>query len=124
MEWLVERLKVDPASAIPPFDQVRRAIVDAVHDGRLSAGSRLTTVRELAGGLGIAANTVARAYRELEIAGVVETRGRRGTFVACSDPTDVRMTAAAQVFAQTARTLGLDRNRAVRYLDTAFGEPD
>ncbi|MCB0924471.1 MAG: GntR family transcriptional regulator [Mycobacterium sp.] len=124
MEWLAERLTIDAASGAPPFDQVRRVITAAVHDGRLPAGTRLPTVRELAATLGLAVNTVARAYRELETAGVVETRGRRGTFVACSNPTDVRMTAAARAYADTARSLGLDRDRAVGYIDAAFGGPN
>ena len=50
--------------------------------GDLPAGTRLPTVRALAADLGLAANTVARAYRELESDGVVVTEGRRGTFVA------------------------------------------
>ncbi|EUA73194.1 bacterial regulatory s, gntR family protein [Mycobacterium xenopi 4042] len=55
----------------------------------------MPTVRELAGQLHLAVNTVARAYRELEGAGIVETRGRFGTFVARADPADAAMAAAA-----------------------------
>ncbi len=120
MQWL----RVDPASAIPPFEQVRLAVIDAVRDGRLSPGTRLPTVRQLAVELGIAVNTVARTYRELESAGVVETRGRQGTFVARTDPADAAMAAAARVFADTARSLGLGRDQAVDYLDGAFTGPN
>ena len=119
MQWP----QVDPASGTPPFEQVRMAVVGAVRDGRLPAGTRLPTVRELAAELGLAVNTVARAYRELETAGVVETRGRRGTFVAGTDPTDAAMAVAARAFADTARSLGVDREGAVGYLDAAFGAP-
>lgn len=119
----MQRLRVESASGGAPFDQVRRAIAAAVHEGRLPPETRLPTVRQMAVELGLAANTIARAYRELESAGVVETRGRAGTFVACSDPTEVRMTAAARAFADVAHSLGVDRDRAVRYLDTAFGFP-
>jgi DNA-binding transcriptional regulator YhcF (GntR family) len=68
----------------------------------------LPTVRELAGNLMLAANTVARAYRELEAAGVVETQGRRGTFVA--QPTDPTATArlAAEDYARNCADLGVD----------------
>ena len=91
-----------------------------MRDGRLPPGTRLPTVRELAGLLGLAVNTVARAYRELETAGIVETRGRFGTFVARADPADAAMAAAANAYAETARTLGLTKSQALRYLDVAF----
>ena len=73
---------LDPASSVPPFEQVRSQIMDAIAAGTLPTETRLPTVRKLAGDLGIAVNTVARAYRELEMAGLIETRGRNGTFVA------------------------------------------
>ena len=63
----------------------------------------------------------ARAYRELETAGVVETRGRKGTFAAGSDPAETAMAVAARVYADTARSLGISREGAVGYLDVAFG---
>lgn len=86
----------------------------------LPPGARLPTVRELAGQLGLAVNTVARAYRELEAVGIVETRGRFGTFVARADPADAAMAAAARAYADAARSLGLGRAEAARYLDAEF----
>jgi len=111
---------MDPGSETALFDQLRLAVIDAVRDGRLPAGTRLPTVRELAVELGLAANTVARAYRELESAGIVETRGRRGTFVAARNPTDAAMAAAARSYADTARGLGLGKGEALSYLDAEF----
>lgn len=116
-EWL----KVDPTAATPPFDQLRTRIIEGVRSGRLTAGTRLPTVRDLASRLGLAANTVARSYRELESAGILETRGRSGTFVASLDPSDAAMAAAATAYADVARSLGLGRDDAARYLDAAFG---
>ena len=81
---LGEWVRVDPAGGRPLFDQLRTQIIEGVRDGRLPPGTRLPTVRELAGQLSMAVNTVARAYRELESAGILETRGRFGTFVALS----------------------------------------
>jgi DNA-binding transcriptional regulator YhcF (GntR family) len=78
----VQVIALDPGSPLPPFEQVRRQIADAVRSGSLLPGVRLPTVRQLAGDLDLAVNTVAKAYRELELAGLVETRGRQGTFVA------------------------------------------
>ena len=74
-------LRIESGSAEPPFEQVRRQLADAVGDGRLAAGTRLPPIRALADELGLATNTVARAYRELEAAGLVLTRGRAGTVV-------------------------------------------
>lgn len=74
-------LLLDPTSSEPPFAQVQRQLTDQIRTGQLSSGDRLPTVRRLAGDLGIAPNTVARAYRELEIEGLIEGRGRAGTFV-------------------------------------------
>lgn len=116
-----ELLCIDAAPGKALFDQVRVRIIDAVRDGTLPAGTRLPTVRDLAGQLGVATNTVARAYRELEGAGLVETRGRLGSFVASSDPVDAAMTTAAEAFAAAARTVGLGKAEALRYLDAAFG---
>jgi DNA-binding transcriptional regulator YhcF (GntR family) len=113
-------VRVDPDADRPLFDQLRIQIIDGIRDGRLSPGTRLPTVRELAGQIGLAVNTVARAYRELEAAGVLETRGRYGTFVARADPADAAMAAAANSFAEAARALGIGKVDALRYLDTAF----
>ena len=76
------RFTIDQASPEPPFEQLRAQVAAAVATGELPAAEKLPTVRQLAADLGLAANTVARAYRELEADGVVATRGRRGTFVA------------------------------------------
>lgn len=77
-------LVIDPGSAEPPFAQVRRQLTEQIRGGQLSPGDRLPTVRRLAGDLGIAPNTVARAYRELETEGLIEGRGRAGTFVSAA----------------------------------------
>ena len=74
-------LTVDTSLAEPPYDQVKRQISALVAVGDLRPGDKLPTVRRLAADLGLAPNTVARAYRELEAAGVLDTRGRAGTFV-------------------------------------------
>jgi DNA-binding transcriptional regulator YhcF (GntR family) len=117
---LGEWLEVDARAGKPLFDQLRSQIIDGIRSGRLSPGTRLPTVRELAGQLGLAVNTVARAYRELEGAGLLETRGRFGTFVARADPADAAMAAAARTYAEAARALGMGRAEAIRYLEAAL----
>jgi DNA-binding transcriptional regulator YhcF (GntR family) len=114
-------LRVDGQATRPLFDQLRTQIIAGIREGRLSPGARLPTVRELAGQLNLAVNTVARAYRELEAAGIVETRGRFGTFVARADPADAAMAAAANAYVEAARALGLGKQEALEYLDSAFG---
>ncbi|MGD9620191.1 MAG: GntR family transcriptional regulator [Mycolicibacterium sp.] len=121
MAGLAEWIRIDPHAGGPLFDQLRVQIIGLVRDGELAPGTRLPTVRELAAQVHLAVNTVARAYRELEAAGVLETRGRFGTFVARSDPADAAMAAAANAFVSAARALGVEKGEALRYLETAFG---
>jgi DNA-binding transcriptional regulator YhcF (GntR family) len=116
-EWV----KVDPDAPKPLFDQLRTQIIAGVRDGRLSPGTRLPTVRDLASQLRLAVNTVARAYRELESAGILETRGRFGTFVSRADPADATMATAAHTYVTAARALGLDKAEALAYIEAAFG---
>ena len=95
----------DPRSPVPAYEQVRGQLARQIHAGELVPGARLPTVRRLAGDLGLAVNTVARAYRELEQAGLVATRGRNGTVVTGTDET--RAVDAAADYAATVRGLGL-----------------
>lgn len=121
MPDLGEWVRLDSRADQPLFDQLRMQIIAGMREGRLPAGTRLPTVRDLAKRLGLAVNTVARTYRELELAGIVETRGRYGTFVARVDPADDAMAAAARVYVDTARKLGIARGRALGYVETEFG---
>lgn len=99
-------LVVGPGVPEPPYEQIREQVRAQVASGKLAAGTRLPTVRRLAGDLGLAANTVARAYRELEALGVIETRGRAGSFVS-GDDAGRAAGEAAREFAERARALGL-----------------
>ncbi|WP_030542254.1 GntR family transcriptional regulator [Streptomyces albus] len=115
------KVTVDPGSADAPYEQLRSQVADQARSGRLPAGYRLPTVRALAGQLGLAANTVAKAYRALETDGVIETRGRNGTFVAAAGEGAAReAAAAAQAYAQRARRLGLDRAAALAAAEEAL----
>jgi len=113
-------------SAVPPFEQLRTQLAARVAAGELAPGYRLPTVRQLASDLGLAANTVARAYRELEADGLISTHGRRGTFVrsavlddlAEGDPT-IAQTAAAE-FTTVARRQGLSLAEATRLVESTW----
>jgi DNA-binding transcriptional regulator YhcF (GntR family) len=122
-------LSIDPESPVPPYEQVRAGFALRIANRDLAVGSRLPTVRALAADLGLAVNTVARAYRELEEAGLVETRGRAGTVVsAAGERSRERALRAARSYASTAREVGLsveEANEIVRAAlsDEYHGEP-
>nr|NIP58103.1 GntR family transcriptional regulator [Gemmatimonadota bacterium]NIR78496.1 GntR family transcriptional regulator [Gemmatimonadota bacterium]NIT87111.1 GntR family transcriptional regulator [Gemmatimonadota bacterium]NIU30953.1 GntR family transcriptional regulator [Gemmatimonadota bacterium]NIU35708.1 GntR family transcriptional regulator [Gemmatimonadota bacterium] len=78
-------LELDPTDTVPLYRQIARGIREAAATGRLEPGQRLLPVRALAEAMDLAPGTVARAYRELEREGVLETRGTRGTFLAARE---------------------------------------
>ncbi len=118
----LDALRIDAGSDRPPFEQVRIGVIDLIESGELLTGERLPTVRALASRLGVAANTVARSYRELEAAGVIETRGRQGSFIKAGrhDALDAGFAAAA-AYVETARELGLDDSVIVEMLNRVLG---
>jgi GntR family transcriptional regulator len=125
-------MTIDTDSATAPFEQVRTQIATAVAAGRLSAGTKLPTVRQLAADLGLAANTVARAYRELEADAVITTHGRRGTFVRSevvdghpehSHPADIAKASAAD-YVHTVRALGLSSQEAMRLVENNWNQDE
>ena len=122
---LGEWVQADPHASKPLFDQLRGQMIDQVLGGiaagTLTAGDQLPTVRQVAVDLSINPNTVARAYRELESAGILETRGRFGTFVARTDPADAAMATAAHTYATAAKSLGVAKDDALKYIEAAFG---
>jgi len=75
-------IRVDSADPTPAYEQLRRQIATSIATGELAPGTRLPTVRQLAGDLGVANGTVMRAYAELEAAGAVTTARGGGTRVA------------------------------------------
>jgi DNA-binding transcriptional regulator YhcF (GntR family) len=114
-------LNIDPLVATPPFEQVRLQILDAVRSGRLEPGTRLPTVRGLADDVGLATNTVARAYRELERDGVIETRGRSGSYIAATGDTASRHAQmAATAFAVRIHELGVGPDEALALVTEAL----
>lgn len=96
---------VDPESSVPVYEQLIRCVTDAIASGQVATGDRIPPVRALAAELGLAAGTVAKAYRTMESTGVIETRGRQGTFIAQSS--EDRHAAARQAAAEyVERTAG------------------
>jgi GntR family transcriptional regulator len=73
--------RLDAKSGVPPYIQVANQVRHALRLGLLDAGDQLPTVKEVVGQLAINPNTVLKAYRELELEGLVEGRAGLGTFV-------------------------------------------
>jgi DNA-binding transcriptional regulator YhcF (GntR family) len=117
-------LEIDSRSPVPPYEQLREQITALVRAGVLSPGDRLPAIRQLANDLALAGGTVARAYRELESAGIVSTRGRHGTVVAdghrSSPDVPARLLKSAKKFAADARGAGAGVDDAIAALRAAF----
>jgi GntR family transcriptional regulator len=73
--------RLDDQSGVPVYRQLIDQVMGGMAAGALAAGHQLPTVRQVAVDLSINPNTVVRAYRELEIRGVLETQQGTGTFI-------------------------------------------
>ncbi|MEU6216658.1 GntR family transcriptional regulator [Streptomyces sp. NPDC047022] len=118
-------VRVDGASPVPPYEQIRTQLAGLISTGRLPEGERLPTVRRLAADLGVAAGTVARAYRELEAASLIRARRGAGTRVAplpapASAPDPARLAHLARRFVLEARGLGADEETALKAVRDAL----
>jgi DNA-binding transcriptional regulator YhcF (GntR family) len=113
---------IDAASPVPPYEQLRAQLARQIQDRTLAVGTRLPTIRRLAADLGLAVNTVGRAYRELEEARLIETRGRAGSFVsAAGQHGRERARRAAVDYAALIASLGIDPSEAIRIVQAALG---
>jgi len=121
-------LRVDVTSPVPPYEQLREQIAGLIATGLLQAGQRLPPVRQVAADLGLAGGTVARAYRELAQAGLVEGGGgRHGTLIRsgprtlADDQSGQRaLSAAADHLAGLARDLGLSDDAVLAVVRNAL----
>jgi GntR family transcriptional regulator len=120
-------LTVDPRSGVPIYLQIIEQVKRSVALGILQAGEQLPTVKQLALDLTINANTVARAYRELERDSVIETAPGRGSFVR-SNGAAASVKAAAddvardafEIALREAKSLGLGREDVRRLVDAVI----
>jgi DNA-binding transcriptional regulator YhcF (GntR family) len=118
-------IRLDPAGPLPPYAQLQEQLTTMIRSGVLAPDTRLPTIRHLAADLGVATGTVARAYRELETAGLVATRGRHGTVVQPPTRTVAADVAdAAEAFALEAAHRGVDLDRALDAVRAAFAHLD
>ena len=108
---------VDPRSGVPIYLQIVEQVKRSVALGVVSPSEQLPTVKQLAADLVVNPNTVARAYRELERDGVIETMAGRGSFIAGSGSVAGAKRAVADVADQAivqavreGKSMGLDRH--------------
>jgi GntR family transcriptional regulator len=119
--------RLDPASGVPFYRQITDQVLGGIATGALAAGEQLPTVRALAVELKVNLNTVAKAYKELEIRGVLSTQQGSGTYVA---PVEVRrdeverrrpVVQLVDEFLARAAALGLPPAEVARELDERLG---
>jgi len=115
-------LVVDLKGRVPVYEQIRAQLAGYISTGALGPGDRLPTVRGLATDLGIAINTVGRAYAELESAGLVSTKRRVGTIVTAANraPIPGDVVEAADRLAAAVGSAGLTEQVAIDVLHAAL----
>ena len=114
-------LSVDLDSPVPPYEQIRAQLTMMAASGELPDGRQAASRRQHAADLALATGTVARAYRELEAAGIIVTRGRHGTYVArpptlTPDQRAGQLHEAAASYAHVAEQLGAGPEETIHVL--------
>jgi GntR family transcriptional regulator len=124
---VLTRIRLDKDSHVPYRDQIKGQVAGLIHAGLLAEGEQLPTIRALAVELGVNVNTVAQAYREMHLEGLIATRRGEGTFVSSvPEPAELerlriaRLDAMlAQLFDRAAR-LGYAPAEVVRAMHDKF----
>lgn len=123
----ISTIVVSHGDPTPPYEQLRRQLEELILSGSLAGGTRLPTVRQLANDLALAAGTVARTYKELEAAHLVQTRRSAGTRVSDTlnqPPNTADLVARyAHEYLTRVRSLGLKTEDAVRAITQASSLP-
>jgi GntR family transcriptional regulator len=121
------KFSLDAGSGIPVYRQIIKQIENAVLSGRMKPGDRLPTIRALAVDLKINPNTIAKAYNELEIRGILLTQVGSGTYISDKCPVSDDDEHSKKVlenlnrFLREMKELGLDRNAVIKLLKKNTG---
>ena len=107
-------LHINPNSKVPIYVQIEEQLRSLIAAGKLRPGDQLPTIRQLAADLRVNYNTIARAYLELDRAGIISTRRGRGTFVA-GQPDEEQMRRIRQEKLRMILRSALDEARALGY---------
>ena len=108
---------LDPREPLPLYEQVAAEIRRAISDGEAKPGERLPPARDLAAVLGVNANTVLRALRQLRDEGLLEFRRGRGITVAGSAPQTAVHIRALELL-RFARLQGYQRDELIRLIES------
>lgn len=116
--------KIELHSGIPVYKQITNRLASAMWDGTLKHGDRLPTIRELNEFLGVNPNTVAKAYRELAVMGLIEGQRGFGSYVKLDDPVatlpkqekNAKLKELYQRMLAEARSLGLDEEQILAFI--------
>lgn len=111
------QLFIQPADELPIYRQIMRQITEAIAGGRLSAGEKLPSHRDLSEQLVIAPLTVKKAYDELELLGFLETQRGRGTFVCAALPQPDPVRQMEEIRASARKLLSQAYLAGLRYPD-------
>lgn len=117
-------ITVDPASPASPVEQIRSQLAAQIRAGRLAADTRLPPVRQLAADLRVAPGSVAKAYKDLEAAGLLRTARAAGTRVNPGQVTTRSLLDAAEELAHTAHREGLSLAEAQGLLAQGWAEAE
>ena len=121
---LANVLTIDPSLPTPIYEQLRDQLAAQITSGELVPGEKLPSVRQLAADLDLAANTVARVYKELEASGYLVTRGRNGTTVAedlSGNETHREAAALTKTYLNRMAALGFSTEQTLSYLQRSRG---
>lgn len=113
-------ITIDPTGPVPAFEQIRVQLTDLIRSGRLGAGQRLPSIRQLAGDLRLAPGTVARAYSELESTGLIETSRSTGTRVRPGQVTEGELHVTARRFVASVQRSGVTLPEALGAVRAAW----
>lgn len=111
---------IDLGAAVPVYEQIRSQLAGAIDSGLLSNGASLPSVRALAADLGIAVNTVVRAYAELEAAGLIVNRRGSGATVAAVPDAESGVAAMAARLASLSTAAGMTTDRVIDLVRAAM----
>lgn len=119
--------RVDRGGGLPAYLQLVRQVREALRFGWLAPGDRLPTVRDVVASSGVNANTVLKAYRELEFAGLVEVKQGSGTYVAdglqaIDSEVMTELRASLAEWVRNARAAGLEDDDAEALLRAVLTE--
>lgn len=121
---LLRDWKIELRSGIPAYKQITNRLTSAMADGTLAHGDRLPTIRELHEFLGVNPNTVAKAYRELVLQGLIEGQRGSGSFVKLAEPVspltkrkkNAKLTELYQRMLTEARSHGLNEEHLLTFI--------